>query len=188
MEPILFSFKHYPDERYIAKQPWYVALKSAKTGLVTRTDYLQSHDCRIASKYKLKSIDPCGRTPAEVEMWNKVIQTAETQARVRAAQMHLNVVTTLSALPLTVRCCDNYQSQSAAVARQGLHTDEIDRDWIYDTGAATCLIGTELLTNEENAAFSQCHHKTSLRLQGSLRVTRRSCVTFPTLVKDNATS
>ena len=146
MEPILFSFKHYPDERYIAKQPWYVALKSAKTGLVTRTDYLQSHDCQTASKYKLKSIDPCGRTPAEVEMWNKVIQTAETQARVRAVQMHLNVVTTLSALPLTVRCCDNRQSHGAAVALLGLHTGEIDRDWIYDTGAVTCFIEIGNLT------------------------------------------
>ena len=69
--------------------------------------------------------------------------------RVRVVQMHLNVVTTLSALPLTIRCCDDRQSYSAAVALQGLRTDEIDRDWIYDTGAGTCFMGIENLTSAE---------------------------------------
>ena len=123
MEPALLSLKRYADERHIAKQPWYIALRSAKSGLVTRKSSLPSHDCPIGSKVQLENIELRGRSPCEAEMRSKVIQTAETQARVRAAQMHLTVVTTVSALPLTVRCCDNYQSRSAAVALQGLHSD-----------------------------------------------------------------
>ena len=110
MEPVQLSFKHYPDERYVAKQPWYVALKSAKTGLVPREDFLSIHGCPVGTTYKLNSIDPNSRTPVEAELWSKVAQTAETHARVRAVQVHLDVVAALSALLLTVRCCDIYQS------------------------------------------------------------------------------
>ena len=35
-----------------------------------------------------------------------------------------------------------------STARQ-LHTDEIERQWVYDTGAAWCFIGWNFLTEEE---------------------------------------
>ena len=103
-----FTFKHYEDERFIATQPWYIALKRAKSGQPTRLDITQCVDCPIRSKLKLQPIDPTSRTPAEAEAWIKAIDQAETQARVRAVQMHFNVITMLPALSLSINCCDNY--------------------------------------------------------------------------------
>ena len=41
-----------------------------------------------------------------------------------------------------------------SAAFQGLHTDEIEREWIYDTGAAMCFIGWGHTTdNEKSRAF-----------------------------------
>ena len=40
MELNIFGFKHYNGERYIAKQPWHVALKSAKAGLVMLSEQM----------------------------------------------------------------------------------------------------------------------------------------------------
>ena len=34
-------------------------------------------------------------------------------------------------------------------AFQGLHTDEIEREWIYDRGAGVCFIGWNSMTNDE---------------------------------------
>ena len=112
-----YYFQHIKDERYIALQPWYIELKRAKADYA-RGRAPPAHFCPLKSSFKLKNIDPAGRTPLEVDEWNKVLETADKQARIRAVQMHLNVITTLSALLLTVKCCDNYRSSCAAVAQQ----------------------------------------------------------------------
>ena len=152
MDPIYHYFPHIKDERYIALQPWYIAHKKRKADYA-RGRCLPAHDCPISSGFKLKSIDSAGRTPLEVDEWDNVVETADKQARVRAVQMHLNVITTLSALPLSAKCCENYRSPCAAAGQQGLHTDEIDRDWTYDTGAATCFICRNLLTDKERRSI-----------------------------------
>lgn len=131
--------KHNPDERFIALQPWYAKLKKAKTGY-ERGQSLPAHDCPIRSNYKLTNIGQTARTPLEADEWNKIIQSAGQQA---------DVITTLSALPLAIKCCDNLLSSCAAVAQQGLHTDEIDRDWIYDTGFSHRRIAWHSLTVSE---------------------------------------
>ena len=113
---------------------------------------MADNQCPRRPTYKLQSIGLDGRTPLEQEAWSKVLNDAETQARVRAVQMHLNNITSLHALPLTcgtAQCCKSFQSLSAAVVLKDLHTEEMEREWIYDTGAATCLIGYQLLTAHE---------------------------------------
>ena len=150
-------FKHIQDERDISNLSWVKTLKKAKAGDLSCFDSLSNIQCPSRPTYKLKSIDHVGRTPLGHEAWSKVLNMAETHARVRAVQMHLNNVTSLHALPLTcgtAQCCKYYQSKSAAVALKDLHTDELEREWIYDTGAATCLIGYDLLTANEAQRIS----------------------------------
>ena len=77
----------------------------------------------------------------EQEDWSKVIEQAEKHARIRAVQMHVQTITNLPALTLSMCPCDHVRSRSAAVALKDLHADEIDRTWIYDTGAGVCFIG-----------------------------------------------
>ena len=40
---------------------------------------------------------------------------------------------------------------ASSAAFPGLHTDEIEREWIYDTGAALCFIGWESMTDDEKS-------------------------------------
>ncbi len=71
-----------------------------------------------------------------------------------SAQVHLSTLTALPTLSVPIKCCDNSRSICAA-AHAGLHTDEIDREWIYDTGAATCCIGWgELTADEKSRTYS----------------------------------
>ena len=147
---MVHQFKHDKDERCIATQPWRIALaKGIKHGQPVRADGSADSHCICRSKYTLKDIDQANRSPKEVEEWDEVLEHAEKQARIRAVQMHLNVITTLNALPLSIKCCDSSQSLRAAVALKGLHTEEVERTWIYDTGAATCFLGWEHLTDYE---------------------------------------
>ena len=150
MEPSVRHFKLIKEERFIANLPWKIALaKNVKSGFKARNDGSADSHCICKSKYNLQSIDPANRSPKEVETWNEVLETAEKQARIRAVQMHLNVITGLNALPLSIKCCERSQSLRAAVALQGFHTDELERDWIYDTGAGACFLGWEVLTDHE---------------------------------------
>ena len=150
-----YYFKHDHTERYIAQLPWKIAqMQRAKSGTQPRRDGSANSHCLCRSDTKLKCIDHADRSPIEQEMWQKVLDKSETSARVRAVQMHLNTITTLSALPLTIKCCDSFQSRSAAVALRDMHTDEIDRDWTYDTGAAMCIIGWDHLTAKTSAALT----------------------------------
>ena len=143
-----YHFKHYEDERNIASLPWAKAHKRRKAGLITSLDYATVPTCDNRSSYKLRSIDRDGRSPVENEAWNKIIEHSATQARVRAVQMHLNSITTLSALPFSLRCCEKSRLPAMSAARAP-HTDEIEREWIYDTGAAQCMIGWNFLTDDE---------------------------------------
>jgi len=95
MEPIFHQFKHDNDERYIANQPWRIArAKGIRHGQEVRTDGSADSHCICRSKYKLDNVDPTRRSPKEVEEWDGVLEHAEKQARLRAVQMHLNVITT----------------------------------------------------------------------------------------------
>ena len=128
------------------------ALKRRKAGLPSSLDAIANTECIHRSSYKLKNIDLSDRSSLELDAWNQVCQRAETQARVRAVQMHLNCVTTLSALPLSLSCCERPPSLGATAALKGYHTDEIEREWIYDTGAVACIIGWDHLTEHEKAS------------------------------------
>ena len=57
-----------------------------------------------------------------------MLDSAGAQARVRAAQMHFNNITTLAALPVSIKCCGNSQSFSASATLKGLYDDEIERE------------------------------------------------------------
>ena len=155
MENSYHYFKHFPDERNIANLPWMIALSRRKAGLPSSIDNVARTTCTNRTSYKLKSIDREGRSSSETEAWNKVLDHGEIQARVRAVQMHLNCITTLKALPITYSCCEQRPFPAAAVVPQGYHTDEYEREWIYDTGAAMCIIGWDYLTNEKKAAHSK---------------------------------
>ena len=150
-----YNFKDVPNERFIANQPWMIALKKrnyAQTG--TEADASADNHCLCRPPYKLNNIGAAERSPKESEEWKKILHQAETQARVRAVQMHLNTITTLAALPLSIKCCDKFQSFSASAALKGLYTDEIERERLYDTGASTCIIGFDLLTSDEKQRIS----------------------------------
>ena len=155
MEIDYHLFKHYPDERYIANLQWMTALKRRRAGLPSSLDTVAKTECVQRSNYTLKSIDPLGRSPTETETWHKVLEHHATQARVRVVQMHLNSLTARSALPLVRSCCEKRPVFGASAALRNLHTDEIDRNWIYDTGAGACLIGWEELTADEKSRTHQ---------------------------------
>ena len=128
MEPAVFKFRLYPDERNIANLPWRVAQrKGAQSVQVTRLDGTADTHCFCGSRVKLPNIDPANRSPTERAECSKMVESAETQARLRAAQMHLNTITALPALPVSIKCCDDSRSVIAAATVDGLHTDEIDR-------------------------------------------------------------
>ena len=73
--------------------------------------------------------------------WYTVIEHAGTQARLRAVQVRLSTVTALPALPVPIKCCDSSRPTCTFAASDGLHTDEIDREWIYDIGAGAGCTG-----------------------------------------------
>ena len=91
--------KSYKNERFIADLSWMIALKRRKAGIPSSIDAVVDSTCDNRSSFKLLSIDPHGRSTTEAEAWSKVLEHAETQARVRAVQMHLACISTLSALP-----------------------------------------------------------------------------------------
>jgi len=82
MDTKICTSKHIPDERCIATQPWYIALKRAQSGQPTRIgNSAYVHVCPVKAKFNLENIDPAGRSPVEAEAWNKVIGQAGTQAQ-----------------------------------------------------------------------------------------------------------
>ena len=155
MDIDVIYIKSYKNERFIADLPWMIALKRRKAGIPSSIDAVVDSTCDNRSSFKLLSIDPNGRSTTEAEAWSKVLEHAETQARVRAVQMHLACISTLSALPYSLRCCERRPLPALAASWQGLHTDELEREWIYDTGAAMCFIGWEHLTEDEKSRTFQ---------------------------------
>ncbi len=156
MEIERYNFKDVPNERFIANQPWMIALRkrnSAQTG--AEANATADNHCLCRPTYKLNNIGAAERSSTDSEAWKKILHQAETQARVRAVQMHLNTVTTFAALPLSIKCCDKFQFFSASAALKGLYAEEIEREWIYDTGAATCIIGMDELTSGEKQRLFQ---------------------------------
>ena len=61
-------------------------------------------------------------------------------------------------------------SLRAAAALQGFHTEELDRDWIYDTGAGTCFIGWDFLTDHEKRNVFQ-HYPLTFETAGGTQRT-----------------
>ena len=84
--------------------------------------------CNNRLSYKLQSICPESRTPMETESWSKVLDHAEKQARLRAVQMHLSCVSTLTALPFALACCGCKPLSAAVAVLDGLTTEEIERE------------------------------------------------------------
>ena len=131
----------YQSERSITNMPWYQALKQRKASAPTSIDKDDKTICNNRISYRLQSICPKGRTTMDNDSWMKVIDHSEKQARLRAVQMHLSCVSTITALPFALTCCGCKPLPAAAAVLDGLTTDEIEREWIYDTGAAACFIG-----------------------------------------------
>ena len=163
-------------------------MKNAKSGLPAGVDGTADNHCLRRPKCKLVHIGLSERSPMEQEDWIKDTETAETHPRVRAVQMHMQNITKIPPLTLSMCPCEYVRSPSAAVALKGLHAGEIDRTWIYDTGAGACFIGCEYLTASERKRTFNAQPSTFITLAGELAQIQRLCVTFPTLVKDSATS
>ena len=101
---MVHHFKHYPDEGFIANAPWKIAqMKSIKAGPTARGDGSADSHCLCRPKLKLQHIWYAERSPKEIDEWSKVLEHVEKQARIRAVQMHLNTMTTLNALPLSIK-------------------------------------------------------------------------------------
>ena len=150
MDVKIHHFKLIPAERYVKDLKWKIAqAKSAVQANWLLTDGTASSHCICRPSYKLKCIDATNRSIQEQDIWTKVLETAAKHARIRAVQMHFQVVTDLTALPYTIQCCERRQAKSVAVARVALTTDEHERTWIYDSGAARCMIGQDHLTEDE---------------------------------------
>ena len=139
-------------ERYIGDLPWRIKQKQGTIGKDFGSNGTTTKICKCRS-YKLKNIDPTMRSLQEQETWNKMLETAATSARVRAVQLHLSTISDFPALPTILRCCDTLQAMAAFVKRQSLSADEADRVWIYDTGAGTCFIGENYLTDKEKRSI-----------------------------------
>jgi len=158
-------------------------LKRHKAGLPSSLDGVANSQCIHRSTHRLKDIDHVDRSPTERETWQKVLDHAETQARVRAVQMHINCITTLSALPLVLSCCGPSPSLSASAATQGYHTDELERDWIYDSGAACCFIGWDELTSNEKSQTFKCAGANFTRAGGIVTTTTAVMCNVPYIGK-----
>ena len=92
MDIDIVYIKPYPQERNIANSPLVIAHKRRKAGPLPSIDAVANTTCDNRPSYKLKSIARNGRSAIETDAWDKVLQHAETQARVRAVQMHLNCI------------------------------------------------------------------------------------------------
>ena len=116
--------QYYPDERFIANLPWVKALNRRRAGLPSSLDTVTT--CHHRAMHKLVSIERDGRSSEESKAWKQVLEHAGKQARVRAVQMHLDCITSLKALPLSLSCCG--QKPLLASALRGVHTDKIERE------------------------------------------------------------
>ena len=139
----------------MASSPCAKTDKRRKAGLIPSPDYDTVPDCNNRPSYQLESIARDGRSPSETETWNEFLEHAETQARVPAVQMHLNCITMVSALPISLRCRKKSYLPAMSSAVNPLHTDEIERQWIYETGAALCMNGLDFLTDDEKSRTYQ---------------------------------
>ena len=122
---------HKQGERYTGDFPWRIKQKSG-------IDIATKNPCECTSK--LQNIDPTLPSLQEQESRTKTLETAERNARIRAVQLHLQVVSDFPALPAILRCCATLPAMRASVKLHHLTTDEADREWIYDTGAGLCFI------------------------------------------------
>ena len=125
-------FKWIQSERDITNMPWVKALRERKRNASSPTalDLNDKPQCNNRVSYKLHSICPGSRSSMETESWSKVLDHAEKQARLRAVQMHLSCVSTLTALPFALACCGCKPLPAAVAVLDGLTTDEIEREWI----------------------------------------------------------
>ena len=81
MEIERYNFKDFPNERFIANQPWMIALKKrnyAQTG--TGANATVDNHCLCRPTYKLNNIGAAERSSTESETWKKILHQAETQA------------------------------------------------------------------------------------------------------------
>ena len=142
--------KWIQSERDITNMPWVKKLPGRKRKASSPTGIDDDKTlCNNRLSYKLRSICPQSRSSMETESWRKVLDHAEKQARLRAVQMHLSCVSTLTALPFALACCGCKPLPAASAVMDGLTTEEIEREWIYDTGAACAFIGWDHLTDQE---------------------------------------
>ena len=100
MEPSVHHFKLIQEEGFIANLPWVKALNRCRAGLPSSLDTFTT--CHHRTNHKLVSIEREGRSPEESKAWKQVLGHAEKQARVRAVQMHLDCITNLKALPVSL--------------------------------------------------------------------------------------
>ena len=70
-----------------------------------------------------------------------MLETAERNARPRAIQWRLDLMSDFLAFPTTLRCCEPLSTAAVAATHNRPTTEEINREWTYDTGAGTCFIG-----------------------------------------------
>ena len=112
-----------------------------------------SSHCLCRPRYRLKNVERTERSADEAEKWQRILDKAETDARIRAVQMHFENISRLHyALPTTISCSEPEQARRPTAALPAkFYADSPARKWIYDTGAGMAAIGKAYLTKAERS-------------------------------------
>jgi hypothetical protein len=163
---------HFNGERYVGNMRWKILQekKSLQQEWIAGDGVAATHYLRRPS-YKLKSIDKAGRSSREQQEWQEVQNKCAKDARVRAIQMHFQLIARIAtALPIAHPRSATYPARrvKTSVALPALiSADEYNRSWIYDTGAGRSCIGRKHLTESEKKRVYQCEKLTLITAAGT---------------------
>ena len=131
------------------------------------SDGTATSHCLKARSFKLQHIEGSERSPTEQEDWTKVLEQSAKDARIRAVQLHFQLISNLKhALPLTIASPAGIRAPRVAVALPALCDDEYGRAWIYDTGCHAAAIGRAHLTAAERKRVFRCEPKVCITAAG----------------------
>ena len=113
--------------------------------------------------YKLVHLNRAERTSRELEEWDKVQENAAKDARIRAVQLHFQLIARLShALPSFDSHASGHQARrvnTSVTLPRDLDEHELGRTWIYDTGCSASAVGIKHLTPAERKRIYQVDGK-----------------------------
>ena len=165
----------YNGERYVGNLRWKTmhATKSSTQDWLAGDGAATKH-CLRRPSYKLIHVERSERTPREQQEWEKIQEDCAKEARIRAVQMHFQIISRLAnALPVADPRSTGPQARrvNTSVLLPALYdADEYGRSWIYDTGAAKSAIGRNHLTASEQKRIQHCLEQRFMTAAGVLRI------------------